>query len=275
LRKILNLLEILKDACRGLLPIVFSFTAIILGSIYYFTWHYIGNGPHRLKFLLTANVEVDGKPKSGSSVIEVLYDKPFIGGFGANSIVGARGTMPIVDLGEGKIIVLSFYNSGDSVIPSNISDFSEFKKCRTSHPKYLPTMVMLENKGLGGVPKIIRRLREFPIGEKVTFKYQSMSVHIIRSSNPEEYRQQYNFCSLRNVLGERYVPKSITIERTEAPLEFKIDPAPAWLLQWRKPCIPNKRPERYSHLSYESKVRRGVKRDCPSVGSIETENYRT
>ncbi len=123
------------------------------------------DGPHRFKFLITANVEVDGELKSGSSVIEVLYNKPNLGGFGANHIVGARGTMPIVDLGRGKFIVLSFRQSiWNDRNHFTIEDQKSFpfktpSGCGVYQVKYIPTRVMLEGGQRRSSSEIAKELK--------------------------------------------------------------------------------------------------------------------
>lgn len=53
-----------------------------------------------LRYRLTLEAEVDGQPKSGSSVIEVTYSKQPEIGSGRNLVLGYRGQAVVVELGE-------------------------------------------------------------------------------------------------------------------------------------------------------------------------------
>lgn len=104
--------------------VALSFLAIVSLCLVYFAYviwdwafnhreYYIG------RFLLTATVEVDGELKSGSSVYEVSYNaRRRGGGFGSSPINGARGTMPMIDLGEHGILAFTF-RDGSPYRPAN------------------------------------------------------------------------------------------------------------------------------------------------------------
>jgi len=236
------------------------------------------DGPHRFKFLITANVEVDGELKYGSSVIEVLYNKPKLGGFGASKIKGVRGTMPIIDLGRDKSIALSFETLkwNYDVNAPNVN-----RNCRIEPVKFLPTSVMFKEDGrFKAVPEVFKELNAIPIGKKFKFLNRSIAVHIIKSKNIESYNKIYNFCHLKYVLGDEYNPVSITIERTEQPLKFLIDdPVPEWLTNWRNTCRTLE--DRYKNsigtgeVIIKLKLKEGYKEECPHVPALETEKYKT
>lgn len=235
------------------------------------------DGPHRFKFLITANVKVDGQLKSGSSVIEVLYNKPSLGGFGASKIKGARGTMPIIGLGPDKAIALSFETlNWDYDVNAPKVD----RNCRIDPVKFLPTSVMLQEDGrFKTVPEVFKELNAIPIRKKFKLLNRSIAIHVINSKNVESYNKTYNFCDLKYVLGDGYNPVSITIERTEQPLKFLIDdPVPEWLTNWRNTCRTLE--DRYKNsigtgeVIIKLKIKEGYKEECPHVHALETEKYK-
>lgn len=193
--------------------------AAILLFVAYVIWDWAFN--HREyyigRFLLTATVEVDGELKSGSSVYEVSYNaRRRGGGFGSSPINGARGTMPMIDLGKNGVLFLSF-SQGGAHIPGSLVATNP-PKCISTTPARLPTQVMSGvNKGYD----FRKRLNKMQNAKGVFIAgKRSLSISIIKDN---KFEKAIEFCNLALYSSNKIKPISITIEHTDLPMD-KINP---------------------------------------------------
>lgn len=214
-----NTVQTLKYAglAGGAVALVFSIYVVY--SIW--DWLYDGREYYRGRFLLTATVEVDGELKSGSSVYEVSYNAKRRGsGFGASPINGARGTMPVIDLGKKHgILALSFYG-GTPYYPAG---WVRRGDCDLTTPDSLPIrLIRKKYPGISDFRGVVKKLinHESPLETNI---YMPLVAVI---GNPKfEKIIMTNFCHVDSVVDHRIKAVRIRIEKTEMPIETE-DPYP-------------------------------------------------
>lgn len=189
---------------------------VFVVGVFFYVLFYIPNSEYyRGRFLLTATVEVDGKLKSGSSVYEVSYNRrQGSSGFGASPIKGARGTMPMIDLGKHGILMFSFRHSGGHIPGSLIA--ARPPKCSSTTPARLPTQIM------GGVKEgyKFRDYLDQMISSKGKFNIGNKSIALSISINGEIQRT-LQFCNLGIYTNNKIKPVDITIEHTNLPMDLE------------------------------------------------------
>ena len=196
---------------------------------------------YRGRFLITATVEVDGVLKSGSSVYEVAYNRLKRGSPGAGSpIIGARGTMPVIDLGELGWVVLSFdYTENRGLREKvDIGELKEAHKCRNVGPSRLPTStVVLPQKRKYNFREVLNVMKR----KDAVFDTSGFSITAFISDR--EYNKKTNsfdFCVLDIFSDGKMKPVEISIEKTQQPIETQ-HPHPEFLggfSVWRSKFLP-------------------------------------
>lgn len=202
----------------SLLALVTMFAIYLVYIIW--DWAFIHREYYRGRFLITATVEVDGELKSGSSVYEVSYNaRRRGGGFGSSPINGARGTMPVIDLGENGILALSF-RDGTPYYPT---DWIRRGDCDLTAPSSLPTrLIDKKYPGSSDFRGVLKKLIEHE-GPLETSIYAPLVTVI---DNPKfEKNIITNFCHVDGVVSRRIKAVNIRIEKTEMPMDIE-DPYP-------------------------------------------------
>lgn len=190
---------------------------------------------YRGKFLLTATVEVDGKIKTGSSVYEVSYNRRTHGGgqgLQISPINGAKGSLPVINLGKGNYLVFSFLSFTSN---PNIPETSLMARglCSGVNPRHVPTTVMIKNKtlkknGKFNIRKKIDLVKSIDFDENIDFGNYSLTVYHARKNEPYKDENNFLFCDAGTVLGSTVKPISLTIEKTQIENAVKND-VPNWL----------------------------------------------
>lgn len=207
-----NTVQTLKYAglAGGAVALVFSIYVVY--SIW--DWLYDGREYYRGRFLLTATVEVDGELKSGSSVYEVSYNaKRGSSGFGASPINGARGTMPVIDLGKDGLLLLTF----EGVRPFPNKDpfkIISSKKCRVVSPSNLPTRLMTkQNVKYDSFRSRLKDVRYNKIINTTDYYYPRATLIY----NESVFRS-IALCDVETVTRNQIRIISLSIENTNLPL---------------------------------------------------------
>lgn len=192
---------------------------------------------YRAKFLLTATVEVDGIVKSGEGIYEISYNRRTHGGgqgLQISPINGVKGSLPVIDLGDGSYLVFSFYTFSDRRhIPQD--SFMKRGLCSFSTIRHAPTSVMINRNNSKRDNKInfrekINLLQSIDFGKKINFQNYSLPVYHARKDIPYNKKNNFLFCDLGTMLGSNFKPISLTIQKTN--LENKVnDHLPQWLIK--------------------------------------------
>lgn len=190
---------------------------------------------YRGKFLLTATVEVDGNIKTGSSVYEVSYNRRTHGGgqgLQISPINGARGTMPMIDLGKYGTLMFTFLKGGGfPYIPGNLK-LKKPPKCYSSSAQSFPTAVMVEKtKGFN-----FRDYVDAIIDKEGVFNARDITlpVYLVKDHYADGELNYFDFCNIGLVTNGKIKPISITIQHTDLPLQLK-NPYPKkleWTRSW-------------------------------------------
>lgn len=174
----------------------------------------------RLRFLITAMVEVDGELKSGSSVYEVSYNHLESGSPGLGSpINGARGAMPVIDLGEHGILAISYDYNDRRISGSKV--FSNPPKCQSTSPSHFPTDVMLNPES--EYDNFRSKLKDTINNEKNITKFYSLTTRLYSKRLDERFYRTFNFCDLGIGTKKTILPIGLSIEHTDLPLKVKDD----------------------------------------------------
>ena len=166
---------------------------------------------YRGHFLLTATVEVDGQTKSGSSVFEVAYNRikqpaPGVG----SSIIGASGTMPLIDMGNHGFLILSFSPVAQRI---GTTPESNWKKCNTIYAEQFPTSVMIEKDSK---KTTFRSKLDYIINSNEPYETTdySLDAYVIKNDQINKVR----FCELRTYSKGKIVPLKLEIQKTNAAI---------------------------------------------------------
>lgn len=179
-------------------------------------WAFNDGEYYRGRYLLTATVEVDGELKSGSSVYEVSYNYKKRGSPGGGSpINGARGTMPVIDLGEHGILALSF-SDGTPYYPTG---WSRRGDCEMVTPARLPTKLIAK---IFPNSKDFRELLNKLIDHEGSLETVTLSPNVtVRNNKKLGKNVTTAFCHLDGVVDKAIRPVSIKIEKTDLLIDTK------------------------------------------------------
>lgn len=177
---------------------------------------------YRGKFLLTATVEVDGKIKTGSSVYEVSYNRRTHGGgqgLQISPINGARGTMPMIDLGRYGTLMFTFFKSGGFPYIKGDLGLTKPPKCYSSSAQSFPTAIMVEKtEGYNFQDYLDDMINKKGVfyGGKI-----SLPLYLVKDHYAEGEVKYFEFCNIGLVTNGKIKPISITIQHTDLPLLLK------------------------------------------------------
>lgn len=177
-------------------------------------WLFNDREYYRGRFLITATVEVNGELKSGSSVYEVSYNaRRRGGGFGSSPINGARGTMPVIDLGEYGRVIFSFEDSGP-LLKGSLTN-KKPPQCTRIDPSGLPSQLMIQpNKNYSDFREVLQDIKKTKSKSKTDFYYP-----IVTLVTKKNVYRSIAFCDLTLVSNNFVKAVELSIQHTNLPLD--------------------------------------------------------
>lgn len=207
----------------------------------------------RVRFLLTATVEVDNKTLSGQGIFEISYNRreDYSKGrfFGISPFNGIRGMLPFIDLGNNEFLVFKY-------TPTKNTEFSKGGKiendlCKQTTPKYIPENVVLFPHKYGhiyedntnyngsfrdGIDELISKQQK-----KASLDFGSFSLPVYLAKNTDKkypiLGNRSVFCDIDIFTNSRIRPVNMTIEFTDSSIDNQIQNAPTWLIELMGPSF--------------------------------------
>ena len=212
-------------------------------GIAYFVWWIVfaDEEAYRGRFLLRVTVEVDGERRTGESVYEAAYNS-----LGESSrlrggvILGSRGTMPWVDLGDLGVLVLVFEPTRPWYgYERDVASAREPRSCIQFGTAKLPTVGMVAQDKYGDwnttrrAKEAMRTTQRFELTEQLSPKrrtgYPGTGAILYRRDDLDTYWRTFKLCDLQYVTKGRAHVVSLTIENTDRELRTRIPDDVDWM----------------------------------------------
>jgi hypothetical protein len=196
-----------------------AFIAITLGVTYLGFKAFYPDYTYRYRLELT--LEVDGKPYTGSSVIEVKWiGGPAVSAHGAYAADGRlRGQAPVIDLGDRGVVVAALINGGSA----NLDNY------RAVDALWLCALAFGSDSSYADLPKLekLTGRREIPPDD------WPLLIYFPNPSDPMSARK-FNPAQVQDVFGAAARFASAFVQITNDPVVVEIDKRLPWYSAWAK-----------------------------------------